>query len=84
MEQSSRDDNKNETCFLDSNESPAEVFFRPTGNYVGMAMIPWKDIWTSLSVAKLRGRTQMVDVFYDTLLKEALFDDHGAWSPLIR
>jgi hypothetical protein len=22
----------------------------------------------------------MIEVFYDTLLKEAVFDDHGAWS----
>ena len=22
----------------------------------------------------------MIDVFYDTLFREAVFDDHGAWS----
>jgi hypothetical protein len=22
----------------------------------------------------------MVEVFYDTLFREAIFDDHGAWS----
>ena len=55
-----------------------------TGHYVGMAVIPWRNIWGPLSLAKLRGHTQMVDVFYETLFKEALFDDRGAWSPLIR
>ncbi len=43
-------------------------------------LIPWEDIWTSLSVAQLRGNGDMIEVFYDTLFREAVFDDHGAWS----
>jgi hypothetical protein len=45
-----------------------------------MKLIPWEDIWTSLRVARIRGNGDMIDVFYDTLFKEAVFDDHGAWS----
>ena len=45
-----------------------------------MKLIPWEDIWTSLSVAKIRGNGEMIDVFYDTLFREAIFDDEGAWS----
>ena len=45
-----------------------------------MKLIPWEDIWTSLRVARIRGNGEMIDVFYDTLFKEAVFDDAGAWS----
>ena len=45
-----------------------------------MTLIPWKDIWSSLRVAKHRGNGEMIEVFYDTLFKEAIFDDNGAWS----
>lgn len=45
-----------------------------------MKLIPWEDIWTSLRVAQIRGNGDMIDVFYDTLFKEAVFDDDGAWS----
>lgn len=45
-----------------------------------MKLIPWEDIWTSLRVARIRGNGEMIDVFYDTLFKEAVFDDQGAWS----
>ncbi len=45
-----------------------------------MKLIPWEDIWTSLRVARIRGNGDMIDVFYDTLFKEAVFDDDGAWS----
>jgi hypothetical protein len=45
-----------------------------------MKRIPWEDIWTSLRLARIRGNGEMIDVFYDTLFKEAVFDDDGAWS----
>lgn len=45
-----------------------------------MRLIPWKDIWTTLKVARVRGNGEMIEVFYDTLFKEAVFDDHGAWA----
>ena len=45
-----------------------------------MKLIPWEDIWTSLRIAKIRGNGDMIEVFYDTLFKEAIFDDDGAWS----
>ena len=45
-----------------------------------MTLIPWKDIWTSLKIASHRGNGEMVAVFYDTLFKEAVFDDNGAWA----
>jgi hypothetical protein len=45
-----------------------------------MKLIPWADIWTSLRVARIRGNGEMIEVFYDTLFKEAVFDDNGAWA----
>ena len=51
-----------------------------TKNAESMKLIPWEDIWTSLRVARIRGNGDMIDVFYDTLFKEAVFDDIGAWS----
>jgi hypothetical protein len=51
-----------------------------TKNEESMKLIPWEDIWTSLRVARIRGNGDMIDVFYDTLFKEAVFDDVGAWS----
>ena len=34
----------------------------------------------SLIMAKMRGNGDMIEVFYDTLFKDAVFDDRGAWS----
>lgn len=45
-----------------------------------MKLIPWKDIWITLKVARVRGNGEMIEVFYDTLFKEAVFDDNGAWA----
>jgi hypothetical protein len=49
-------------------------------SYVGMKLIPWGEVWKSLKTARFRGNGEMIGVFYDTLFKEAVFDDHGAWS----
>lgn len=49
-------------------------------NAESLKLIPWEDIWTSLRVARIRGNGEMIDVFYDTLFKEAVFDDDGAWA----
>ena len=57
------------------NETPNLV-----GNHIRMKLIPWEDIWASLRVAKIRGNGEMIEVFYDTLFKEAVFDDNGAWA----
>jgi hypothetical protein len=65
----------------DNSESPAHTGDAPlTRNGETMTLIPWEDIWTSLRVARIRGNGEMIDVFYDTLFKEAVFDDDGAWS----
>jgi hypothetical protein len=53
-------------------------------NNVDIKLIPWSDIWTSLKAARCRGHGQMIEVFYDTLFKEATFDDKGAWSRRLR
>jgi len=45
-----------------------------------LKLIPWSDIWSSLRVARVRGNGEMIEVFYDTLFREAIFDDRGAWS----
>ena len=48
--------------------------------YLGMKLIPWNEIWTSLTTARTRGNGEIIQVFYETLFKEAVFDDRGAWS----
>ena len=53
---------------------------RQEAAYTGMKLIPWGDVWKSLRTARFRGNGEMIEVFYDTLFKEAVFDDHGAWS----
>jgi hypothetical protein len=53
---------------------------RQDAAYVGMKLIPWGDVWKSLRSARFRGNGEMIEVFYDTLFKEAVFDDRGAWS----
>jgi hypothetical protein len=53
---------------------------RQETDYVGMKLIPWGDVWKSLRTARFRGNGEMIEVFYDTLFKEAVFDDRGAWS----
>ncbi|HEY7316306.1 MAG TPA: hypothetical protein VIE89_01950 [Candidatus Binatia bacterium] len=45
-----------------------------------MKLIPWGDVWKFLKTARFRGHGEMIEVFYDTLFKEAVFDDRGAWS----
>lgn len=53
---------------------------RLKADFDGMKLIPWRDIWRSLGVAKVRGNREMIEVFYETLFNEAVFDDRGAWS----
>ena len=64
---------------LDSRQTETANEFRGDTNGP-MKLIPWEDIWTSLRVARIRGNGDMIDVFYDTLFREAVFDDRGAWS----
>jgi hypothetical protein len=59
--------------------APSDALRQDTA-YVGMKLIPWGDVWKSLSTARFRGNGEMIEVFYDTLFKEAVFDDRGAWS----
>lgn len=44
-----------------------------------MRLIPWKDIWTSVLFARVRGNGEMIEVFYDMPFKEAVFDDRRVW-----
>ena len=59
--------------------APADAL-RQEAAYAGMKLIPWGDVWKSLRTARFRGNGKMIEVFYDTLFKEAVFDDNGAWS----
>lgn len=52
---------------------------RTRSEFNSMKLTPWNDIWTSLTAAALRGNGRMIEVFYETLFKEAVFDDRGAW-----
>jgi hypothetical protein len=67
---------------IDHHSSPSMVNQGAANNPnpISMTLIPWKDIWSSLRIAKIRGNGEMIEVFYDTLFKEAIFDDKGAWS----
>lgn len=53
---------------------------RTRAQFTSMKLTPWREIWDSLASARLRGNGRMVEVFYDTLFNEAVFDDRGAWS----
>lgn len=57
---------------------------RTRTQFTSMRLTPWRDIWDSLTTARLQGNARMVEVFYDTLFEEAVFDDRGAWSLNIR
>jgi hypothetical protein len=63
----------------DQTIGPADLA-RLRADFAGMKLIPWRDIWGPLSAAKMRGNRRMIEVFYDTLFKDAVFDDRGAWS----
>lgn len=49
-------------------------------DYAAMKVIPWRDIWIALNLARRRGNVPMVNAFYDMLFRDAVFDDRGAWS----
>ena len=63
-----------------SSPSSARETLLSTTDEQSLKLIPWSDIWSSLRVARVRGNGEMIEVFYDTLFREAIFDDHGAWS----
>jgi hypothetical protein len=67
------------TKIEEQSKSPGEAR-HPIDDRMYMKLIPWEDIWTSLRVARIRGNGEMIEVFYDTLFKEAVFDDDGAWA----
>lgn len=60
--------------------SPRETLWQSQNAYAGLKLIPWSEIWASIAVAKLRGNTEMLKAFYETLYKEAVFDDRGVWA----
>ena len=39
---------------------------------------PWREIWTSLSLAEARGNQDIIEVFLNWLFTEAAFGDEGA------
>ena len=53
---------------------------RLQAEFESMKSIPWRDIWKSLSITKIRGNGQRIEASYDTLFKDAVFDDRSAWS----
>jgi hypothetical protein len=77
-----QDSNKRNELITGSNDKSAAIENMPAllASRETMRLIPWNDIWSSLRIAKHRGNGEMIEVFYDTLFKDAVFDDHGAWS----
>ncbi len=74
------DDSSKDPSLSDDQSGPLSPTTVLTGSGNSMKLIPWEDIWTSLRVARIRGNGDMIAVFYDTLFKEAVFDDNGAWA----
>lgn len=60
--------------------SEVSIPLLPSSLETPLKLIPWQEIWSTLKVARVRGNGEMIEVFYDTLFKEAVFDDHGAWA----
>jgi hypothetical protein len=77
-----QDSNQRNKLITDANAMSAAIENLPAmlPDREAMTLIPWKDIWSSLRIAKQRGNGEMIEVFYDTLFKDAIFDDNGAWS----
>ena len=74
-------DNKKNNLYREINQNMnSEQTMDTMSDHEAMTLIPWKDVWASLTVARHRGNGEMVEVFYDTLFKEAVFDDNGAWA----
>jgi hypothetical protein len=73
---------KNSTILEHVEELTTETTIAPSPSNpeAGLKLIPWQEIWNSLKVARVRGNGEMIEVFYDTLFKEAVFDDRGAWA----
>ena len=74
------DGSSRDPSFSDAQSDPLSATNVLTASGNSMRLIPWEDIWTSLRVARIRGNGEMIAVFYDTLFKEAVFDDKGAWA----
>jgi hypothetical protein len=74
------DGSSRDPSFSDAQSDPLSATTVLTASGNSMRLIPWEDIWTSLRVARIRGNGEMIAVFYDTLFKEAVFDDDGAWA----
>jgi hypothetical protein len=60
--------------------TPPQALWQRQDAYTGLKLIPWSEIWASIAVAKLRGNTEMLKMFYETLYKEGVFDDRGVWA----
>ena len=73
-------DSPRDTTLSDDQPKTLSPTVALTRTGVSMKLVPWEDIWTSLRVARIRGNGEMIAVFYDTLFKEAVFDDDGAWA----
>jgi len=43
----------------------------------------WSDIWSSLGVAWVRGNGEMIEVFYDMIFRDAIFDDQRHSLPTL-
>jgi hypothetical protein len=80
------DKNQKRTTIADEAAREVHATFTPPDTrvdsqnvYAGLKVISWSEIWASIAAAKLRGNTEMLKVFYDSLYKEAVFDDRGVW-----
>ena len=44
-------------------------------------LTPWREIWASLCLAKVRANHSAIEAFLNSLFAEAVFGDDGAWFP---
>jgi hypothetical protein len=82
-----RNENKTAPTATDEEAAPVRdntvarlTAVQAASDHAAMKVIPWRDIWIALNLAKRRGNVPMVNAFYDMLFRDAVFDDRGAWS----
>lgn len=57
----------------------SDVPIKADGRDEELKLIPWREIKTAVSMARIRGHTGIVDTFFQVLVDQSLFDDQGAW-----
>lgn len=57
----------------------SDVSIKADGIDEELKLIPWREIKTAVSMARIRGHSGIVGTFFQVLVDQSLFDDQGAW-----